>query len=150
LQHPESQHVAAIAGMADAITTLIGDTSQARHPRTSLLIPTRSPPTSAAPSAGDDAQAGVKARWCARDILDRLVTQAGEVSISRSRLENEVDTLRNSLATSPTTWPACAATCAKSRCRPNRRSPRAWPSPASANSTRWNSTASRACRNSPA
>ena len=31
------------------------------------------------------------------DILDRLVNQAGEVSISRSRLENEVGTLRSSL-----------------------------------------------------
>lgn len=31
------------------------------------------------------------------DILDRLVTQAGEVSISRSRLENGVDSLRQSL-----------------------------------------------------
>jgi len=31
------------------------------------------------------------------DILDRLVNQAGEVSISRSRLENEVLTLRSSL-----------------------------------------------------
>ncbi|WP_229418710.1 hybrid sensor histidine kinase/response regulator [Pseudoduganella flava] len=32
------------------------------------------------------------------DILDRLVNQAGEVSISRSRLENEVGTLRTALA----------------------------------------------------
>ena len=32
------------------------------------------------------------------DILDRLVNQAGEVSISRSRLENEVETLRTSLS----------------------------------------------------
>ena len=31
------------------------------------------------------------------DILDRLVNQAGEVAISRSRLETEVDTLRQSL-----------------------------------------------------
>ena len=31
------------------------------------------------------------------DILDRLVNQAGEVSISRSRLENEVTTLRSAL-----------------------------------------------------
>ncbi|HEX2604662.1 MAG TPA: Hpt domain-containing protein, partial [Oxalicibacterium sp.] len=31
------------------------------------------------------------------DILDRLVNQAGEVSISRSKLENEVGTLRQSL-----------------------------------------------------
>ncbi|MBY0573664.1 MAG: response regulator, partial [Undibacterium sp.] len=32
------------------------------------------------------------------DILDRMVNQAGEVSISRSKLENEVDTLKLSLA----------------------------------------------------
>lgn len=32
------------------------------------------------------------------DILDRMVNQAGEVSISRSKLENEVGTLRNSLS----------------------------------------------------
>lgn len=32
------------------------------------------------------------------DILDRLVNQAGEVSISRSKLENEVDTLKLSLS----------------------------------------------------
>jgi chemosensory pili system protein ChpA (sensor histidine kinase/response regulator) len=32
------------------------------------------------------------------DILDRLVNQAGEVSIARSRLENEVNTMRTSLA----------------------------------------------------
>ena len=32
------------------------------------------------------------------DILDRLVNQAGEVSISRSRLETEVGTLRQSLS----------------------------------------------------
>jgi chemosensory pili system protein ChpA (sensor histidine kinase/response regulator) len=31
------------------------------------------------------------------DILDRLVNQAGEVSISRSRIENEVQSLRHSL-----------------------------------------------------
>ena len=31
------------------------------------------------------------------DILDRLVNQAGEVSIARSKLENEVDTMRQSL-----------------------------------------------------
>ena len=32
------------------------------------------------------------------DILDRLVNQAGEVSIARSKIENEVDTLRHSLS----------------------------------------------------
>ena len=81
------------------------------------------------------------------DILDRLVNQAGEVSITRSRLENEVGTLKGRCTISRTTWPACAASCARSRCRPSRRSRRACRSPASANSTRSNSTASRACRN---
>jgi chemosensory pili system protein ChpA (sensor histidine kinase/response regulator) len=39
------------------------------------------------------------------DILDRLVNQAGEVSITRSKLENEVGTLRSSLFDFRTTWP---------------------------------------------
>nr|WP_315260311.1 Hpt domain-containing protein [uncultured Duganella sp.] len=52
----------------------------------------------AAPAA-DEQQAGTRSPLVRvrADILDRLVNQAGEVSISRSRLENEVDTLRVSL-----------------------------------------------------
>ncbi|HEX5343283.1 MAG TPA: Hpt domain-containing protein, partial [Duganella sp.] len=101
LQHPEQQHIGAVAGMADAITTLIGDTSQAAP--SAHVVPDASAvaAATAAPSvAGDEAQAGVKTPLVRvrADILDRLVTQAGEVSIARSRLENEVDTLRNSLA----------------------------------------------------
>jgi len=101
LQHPESQHVAAIAGMAGAVTTLIGDTSQATPSAHIVPDPEAvAAATAAVPPAGDDTQAGVKAPLVRvrADILDRLVTQAGEVSILRSRLENEVDTLRNSLA----------------------------------------------------
>ena len=48
-------------------------------------------PTAVVPAA---AAALVRVR---ADILDRLVNQAGEVSISRSRLENEVSTLRSSM-----------------------------------------------------
>ncbi|MGB9988249.1 hybrid sensor histidine kinase/response regulator [Massilia sp. SM-13] len=50
-----------------------------------------------APEAADPAarQAMVRVR---ADLLDRLVNQAGEVSITRSRLENEVGVLRTSLA----------------------------------------------------
>jgi chemosensory pili system protein ChpA (sensor histidine kinase/response regulator) len=49
--------------------------------------------------AADDIQPGVKSPLVRvrADILDRLVNQAGEVSISRSKLENEVETLRSSL-----------------------------------------------------
>lgn len=50
--------------------------------------------------AEEEAQASGKAPMVRvrADILDRLVNQAGEVSISRSRLENEVTTLRTSLS----------------------------------------------------
>ena len=48
---------------------------------------------------GEEPPAGVKSPLVRvrADILDRLVNQAGEVSISRSKLENEVATLRSSL-----------------------------------------------------
>jgi chemosensory pili system protein ChpA (sensor histidine kinase/response regulator) len=109
LQNPEALHVAAVSGMAGSITALIGDTSQDLHgvgaAATAAESASGAGTTGAATKAGampagDDAQAGVKAPLVRvrADILDRLVTQAGEVSISRSRLENEVDTLRNSLA----------------------------------------------------
>jgi chemosensory pili system protein ChpA (sensor histidine kinase/response regulator) len=53
-------------------------------------------PAVAAPVAVGPAAAAPLVRVRA-DILDRLVNQAGEVSISRSKLENEVSTLRSSL-----------------------------------------------------
>ncbi|MFZ6766467.1 Hpt domain-containing protein [Undibacterium sp. Di26W] len=58
---------------------------------------TRSLPAAVAPAANTPAAAVTLVRVRA-DILDRLVNQAGEVSISRSRLENEVSTLRSSLS----------------------------------------------------
>ncbi|WP_295995501.1 Hpt domain-containing protein [Rugamonas sp.] len=53
-----------------------------------------------ADSADSDLPAAVKSPLVRvrADILDRLVNQAGEVSISRSKLENEVDSLRSSLS----------------------------------------------------
>jgi chemosensory pili system protein ChpA (sensor histidine kinase/response regulator) len=54
----------------------------------------------AAPRTVDDAHAAQARTPLVRvraDILDRLVNQAGEVSITRSKLENQVDTLRSSL-----------------------------------------------------
>ncbi|MES2298896.1 MAG: Hpt domain-containing protein [Pseudomonadota bacterium] len=54
----------------------------------------------AAPRSVDEALAAQARTPLVRvraDILDRLVNQAGEVSITRSKLENQVDTLRSSL-----------------------------------------------------
>jgi chemosensory pili system protein ChpA (sensor histidine kinase/response regulator) len=52
------------------------------------------------PAPADDSDAAARSPLVRvrADILDRLVNQAGEVSISRSRLENEVGSLRTSLA----------------------------------------------------
>ena len=57
------------------------------------------PGIEAAVPPADDLRAGAKSPLVRvrADILDRLVNQAGEVSISRSKLENEVGTLRSSL-----------------------------------------------------
>ncbi|MBY0242897.1 MAG: response regulator, partial [Burkholderiaceae bacterium] len=61
------------------------------------------PATAAAPAApasasqDDDGASRTQLVRVRADILDRLVNQAGEVSILRSRLENEVDSLRTSL-----------------------------------------------------
>ncbi len=51
----------------------------------------------AAPAAAPAADAKVALVRVRADILDRLVNQAGEVSITRSKLENEVGVLRSSL-----------------------------------------------------
>ncbi|WP_229202265.1 hybrid sensor histidine kinase/response regulator [Pseudoduganella aquatica] len=55
------------------------------------------PATANAPADETDPAARSPLVRVRADILDRLVNQAGEVSISRSRLENEVGTLRTSL-----------------------------------------------------
>lgn len=63
-----------------------------RHSQSpSVAAPTNVPATPATPAAATPL---VRVR---ADILDRLVNQAGEVSISRSKLETEVVTLRQSL-----------------------------------------------------
>ncbi|MGO4380532.1 Hpt domain-containing protein [Pseudoduganella sp. RAF19] len=65
---------------------------QAAAPRAPLPAPVQ---------RGEEAEAGGSKSPLVRvraDILDRLVNQAGEVSIARSRLENEVNTLRTSLS----------------------------------------------------
>jgi chemosensory pili system protein ChpA (sensor histidine kinase/response regulator) len=62
--------------------------------------PMRPPPLQPMPSARGLAPpaANVPMVRVRADILDRLVNQAGEVSISRSRVETEVDALRQSLS----------------------------------------------------
>ncbi len=65
------------------------------------LIPAPSGHSAVAPSPAPAVSATSAAVALVRvraDILDRLVNQAGEVSISRSRVETEVDTLRQSLS----------------------------------------------------
>ncbi|MTV40061.1 hybrid sensor histidine kinase/response regulator [Duganella radicis] len=87
LQNPDTRQ-AAVAGPANSIATLIDD------------IPGVHPAAPAPQPAAADEQASAKSPLVRvrADILDRLVNQAGEVSIARSRMENEVDTLRTSLA----------------------------------------------------
>jgi len=88
LQHPEAlQHAAAEAAQAEPADAA-GATAAAP-----------AAPAAPAPGVDDDAAAASKSPLVRvrADILDRLVNQAGEVSISRSKLENEVETLRSSL-----------------------------------------------------
>ncbi|NYE61829.1 chemosensory pili system protein ChpA (sensor histidine kinase/response regulator) [Duganella sp. 1224] len=91
LQHPQALQ----AGLADNVAKLADDAPANR----TVEQPAGAADTPAAPLP-DETQVGVKSPLVRvrADILDRLVNQAGEVSISRSRLENEVDTLRASLA----------------------------------------------------
>ncbi|MYM23363.1 response regulator [Duganella sp. FT135W] len=107
LQNPNALQAAAVTGPAGSITTPTDGSNEAAPltqgsgaGATADAMPAAAAPVAAHPTTGDDAQAGVKAPLVRvrADILDRLVTQAGEVSISRSKLENEVGTLRNSLA----------------------------------------------------
>ncbi|MHA4867881.1 hybrid sensor histidine kinase/response regulator [Duganella sp. PWIR1] len=106
LQHPNALQIGTFAGLADDITTLtegvtpFSDHAEIDAGQNAAASPAASPAPSAAPASADDSHTSVKSPLVRvrADILDRLVTQAGEVSISRSRLENEVDTLRTSLA----------------------------------------------------
>ncbi|MEJ7806241.1 MAG: ATP-binding protein, partial [Telluria sp.] len=68
-----------------------------------VAVPGAAAIAGAAPVAAvaDDAAAGQARTPLVRvraDILDRLVNQAGEVSITRSKLENQVSTLKSSLS----------------------------------------------------
>ncbi|WP_371767067.1 Hpt domain-containing protein [Massilia sp.] len=72
---------------------------QLQQPAAPVLQPAAAPEPAALPAAPADEQAAraplVRVR---ADILDRLVNQAGEVSITRSKLETQVGTLKGMLA----------------------------------------------------
>lgn len=98
LQHPDALQVA--AGPAADVTSM--DAGEPRAHGDDADAPGTGEEAAAAQSAAapiDEIQPGVKSPLVRvrADILDRLVNQAGEVSISRSKLENEVETLRSSL-----------------------------------------------------
>jgi chemosensory pili system protein ChpA (sensor histidine kinase/response regulator) len=74
-------------------------------PKLQDLVAGEPVPDAASAAAADDARAGAdegkqQAQQMVRiraDILERLVNQAGEVSISRSKLENEIATVKSAL-----------------------------------------------------
>jgi chemosensory pili system protein ChpA (sensor histidine kinase/response regulator) len=87
------------------------------------------------------------------DVVDRLVDEAGEVSIARSRMEAELRTMRNALRDlTETVIRMRSQVREQSRSRPSPSSSRAWRKPRrpSSRSTRSSSTASPACRSSRA
>jgi chemosensory pili system protein ChpA (sensor histidine kinase/response regulator) len=88
LQHPEAPQVD--AGLAADVTSM--DAGEPRAGEEAAAAQGAAAPV-------DEIQPGAKSPLVRvrADILDRLVNQAGEVSISRSKLENEVETLRSSL-----------------------------------------------------
>ncbi|HCY62317.1 MAG TPA: hybrid sensor histidine kinase/response regulator [Oxalobacteraceae bacterium] len=105
LQNPEAARPAplATAGVAAAAEEIEAPASAATGlVELNSIMPARPAGFSATPAPA--AQKAVAASGpvplvrVRADILDRLVNQAGEVSISRSRLETEVGTLRGSLS----------------------------------------------------
>ncbi|MEO5932715.1 MAG: response regulator, partial [Duganella sp.] len=106
LQHPDALKSvpveAGVAGLAADVESM-----DAGAPATAgggaldadIAAVDEAPGNAAAVPPGDEPPAGAKSPLVRvrADILDRLVNQAGEVSISRSKLENEVGTLRTSL-----------------------------------------------------
>ncbi|WP_332852982.1 Hpt domain-containing protein [Duganella sp. S19_KUP01_CR8] len=104
LQHPDALQQTASGLAADVASLEAGEpTIAGTSDITADAIDSPAAPAVAAVAVAqapaDDLQSSVKSPLVRvrADILDRLVNQAGEVSISRSKLENEVETLRASL-----------------------------------------------------
>ena len=106
LQHPDALQQAANSGAAGLVAdvsrldagdpTIAGTSGIAEDDTGGASAPAA---TTAHAAPADELQSTAKSPLVRvrADILDRLVNQAGEVSISRSKLENEVETLRASL-----------------------------------------------------
>ncbi|WP_229261293.1 hybrid sensor histidine kinase/response regulator, partial [Duganella alba] len=88
-----------IAPQAEAVTDLAGNVATLQDGVTAGDATPEPTPSTAPQAPAEEAPASIKSPLVRvrADILDRLVNQAGEVSISRSKLENEVETLRASL-----------------------------------------------------
>ncbi|WP_426339676.1 Hpt domain-containing protein [Pseudoduganella sp. S-14] len=104
LQNPEAYAAAMAAAQAAAAAPAADARAPAAQgaaqPSLSALAARLAAAPATAARGGDEAE-GAKASPLVRvraDILDRLVNQAGEVSITRSRLENEVTSLRTSVS----------------------------------------------------
>ncbi|MYN02551.1 response regulator [Pseudoduganella sp. DS3] len=105
LQNPEAYAAAMAAAQAAAAAEQAGepapqaaDSAAAATPSLAALAARlASKPLAAAKDDADSAAKSPLVRVRA-DILDRLVNQAGEVSITRSRLENEVGSLRTAVS----------------------------------------------------
>ncbi len=100
LQNPQAARPQPVAPAAAEPAASADAAAPAALVELSAVMPARTANFAAAPAAAKPlAPAGqvplVRVR---ADILDRLVNQAGEVSISRSKLETEVGTLRGSLS----------------------------------------------------
>ena len=108
LQNPEA-YAAALAAAQSAAATQAAEAApevaapagqEAAAPSLTALAARLAAVPAPAARAGEEAEGGAKSPLVRvrADILDRLVNQAGEVSITRSRLENEVGALRTSVS----------------------------------------------------
>ncbi len=107
LQNPEAYAAAMAAAQAAAATPAEAAAEAGPAAPAAGAAPSPSAPAArlaAAPApaarAAEEAEGGAKSPLVRvrADILDRLVNQAGEVSITRSRLENEVGALRTAVS----------------------------------------------------
>ena len=94
LQNPKQKKPAPFA-LSTLPSSRDAPASMAEHAISATTTTPAGAPSQKPPSSAATTVARVRVR---ADILDRLVNQAGEVSIARSKIENEVDTLRHSLS----------------------------------------------------
>ncbi|VXC53909.1 Chemotaxis protein CheA [Massilia sp. 9I] len=88
----------AFATSAAAFDELLANYDQALLLFEQLQQPSRPAPQTAAPAPAEPAGTRAPLVRVRADLLDRVVNQAGEVSITRSRLENQVGSLKGALS----------------------------------------------------